>query len=167
MKADQITRRTALGASAAMFAACRKTAEPYFGRSTPPGTQRLRYVLGAEPESAVPAYYPGGESYVIPTLFEGLTTYHPQTVQPMAALATRFDFSPPTSQLTFYLRGHADPRGEQLPNTESLRTQYQAGKLKQRGYRLRQRERSLSCISGKSRAPALELPRSRCRARLR
>jgi oligopeptide transport system substrate-binding protein len=132
MKTDQITRRTALATSATMLAACSKTAEPYFGRSTPPGTQRLRYVLGAEPESVDPAYYPGGfESYVIPALFEGLTSYHPQTLQPMAALATHFEVSPPTSQLTFYLRGHADPRGEQLPNTDTLRAQYQAGKLKQ------------------------------------
>ena len=132
MKGDQITRRTVLAASTGMLAACRKTAEPYFGRSTPPRTQRLRYVLGAEPASVDPAYYPGGfESYVIPALFEGLTSYHPQTLQPMAALATHFEVSPVTSQLTFYVRGHPNPRGKQLPNTNTLRFQYRAGKLKQ------------------------------------
>ena len=132
MNSNRITRRTMVAAGAATLAACRKTAEPYFGRSTLPRTRRLSYVLGAEPDSVDPAYYPGGfESYVIPTLFEGLTSYHPQTLQPMAALATHFEVSPLTSQLTFYLRGHPNPRGKQLPNTNTLRSQYQAGKLKQ------------------------------------
>jgi ABC-type oligopeptide transport system substrate-binding subunit len=120
MKADQITRRMALGASATMLAACRKATEPYFGRTVPPRRQRLRYVLGA-----------GFESFVIPALFEGLTGYHPKTLWPMAALATHVEVAPHPSQLTFYLRGHPQPRGQALPNTNTLHEEYRAGKLKQ------------------------------------
>src|SRR4051812_3591073 len=131
MKTDQITRRGALGASAAMLAACTRRKESYFGPTTPPPRQSLRYVLGAEPESLDPARYSGGfESFVIPALFEGLTGYHPETLRPMAALATHFEVSEATSQLTFYLRGHPDPRGRALPNTNTLHDEYQAGKLK-------------------------------------
>src|SRR4051812_19752726 len=102
MKADPITRRMALGGGAAILAACRRTTEPYFGRTTPPRRQRLRYVLGAEPESLDPAHYSGGfESFVIPALFEGLTGYHPKTLRPMAALATHVEVAPYPSQLTF------------------------------------------------------------------
>ena len=49
----------------------------------------FRYVLGAEPDSLDPTLYSGGfESYVIPAMFEGLVSYHPQSLEPMAALAT-------------------------------------------------------------------------------
>jgi MarR-like DNA-binding transcriptional regulator SgrR of sgrS sRNA len=75
-----ISRRS-LCAAAILTAACKMGADPYFGRTTPPGRQRLRYVLGAELDSLDPASYSGGfESFVIPALFEGLTAYHPQTL---------------------------------------------------------------------------------------
>jgi len=108
--------------------ACKRAADPYFGRTTPPDRQRLCYVLGAEPDSLDPAYYSGGfEGYVMQALFEGLVSYHPQTLQPMAALATHFEAVADPSQLTFWLRGHPHPRGEAFPNTNTLRRQHETG----------------------------------------
>ena len=116
-------------ASAALATACKRSVEPYFGRTIPPDRQRLRYSLGAEPDSLDPAYQSGGyEGYVLPALFEGLTGYHPRTLQPMAALATHFDAEASPPRLTFYLRGHSHPRGQALPNTDSLRREHEAGK---------------------------------------
>jgi ABC-type oligopeptide transport system substrate-binding subunit len=131
MRRKAISRR-ALCAASILAAACKRAANPYFGRTTPPNRQRLCYVLGGEPASLDPAYFFGGfESFVIPALFEGLTSYHPVTLQPMAALATHFEAVPGRSELTFYLRGHSQPRGEALPDTDNLRRQYQGGKLAQ------------------------------------
>src|SRR4029453_3947920 len=69
------------------------------------------------------------DGYIVIAMFEGLTSCHPQTLEPMAALATHYEMNADHTQFTFYLRGHPTPRGTRLPNTNPLREQYQAGKL--------------------------------------
>ncbi len=104
----------------------------YFGRTTPPDGQRLIFENAAEPETLDPQKSTGvPESHVIDALFEGLTKYHPKTLEPMAALATHYETNADNTQFTFYLRGHPAPRGIKLPNTDTLREEYAAGKLKE------------------------------------
>jgi oligopeptide transport system substrate-binding protein len=105
---------------------------PYFGKTTPPLDQRLVYIIGPDLETLDPGRTTGGfEWIVIPALFEGLTSYHPATAEPMAALATHYETNADLTQYTFYLRGHPSPRGTKLPNTDTLQQQYLAGKLKE------------------------------------
>jgi len=86
-KNKRITRRLFCAVSL-LSVACKQGADPYFGRTNPLGPEKLRHSLGAEPDSLDPAYHAGGyEGYVLPARFEGLTGYHPQTLEPMAAVA--------------------------------------------------------------------------------
>src|SRR4029453_13463756 len=74
------------------------------------------------------------DGYIVIAMFEGLTSCHPQTLEPMAALATHYEMNADHTQFPFYLpappppRGPPNPRGTRLPNTDTLREQYQAGK---------------------------------------
>jgi oligopeptide transport system substrate-binding protein len=109
---------------------CGSSEEPYFGRTDPPGDQRLVYLNIAEPESLDPGMHPGGrEMPIINALFEGLTKMHPVTLEPLAGLATHYESSPDRTSFTFYLRGHPSPRGIRLPNADTLREEYRAGSL--------------------------------------
>jgi len=112
--------------------ACSTTDRGYLGKPTPPPDQRLVFDSGAEPGTPDPTKDQGdqGEN-IMAGLFEGLTGYHPVTLEPMAALATRYEVNANNSQFTFYLRGHPNPRGIRLPNTDTLRQQYLAGQLKE------------------------------------
>jgi ABC-type transport system substrate-binding protein len=40
-----------------------------------------------------------------------LTDYHPKTLEPVAALATRYETNSDFTRFIFYLRGHSKPRG--------------------------------------------------------
>jgi hypothetical protein len=62
-------------------------------------------------------------------LFEGLTSFHPYTLESTAALATHYETSQDGTRLTFYLRGHPRPRGRRFLNTSSLREQYRTGQI--------------------------------------
>jgi oligopeptide transport system substrate-binding protein len=116
---------TAVGATG-----CGSSEEPYFGRTDPPGEQRLVFLNSGEPESLDPGMHPGGrEMPIINALFEGLTKMHPVTLEPLAGLATHYESNPDRTRFTFYLRGHPSPRGIRLPNTDTLREEYRAGKL--------------------------------------
>jgi ABC-type oligopeptide transport system substrate-binding subunit len=102
----------------------------YFGKPRPPSEQRLSYSIYADVETLAPGKTSGSQDgYIILAMFEGLTSYHPQTLEPMAALATHYEMNADQTQFTFYLRGHPNPRGTKLPNTDTLREQYRAGKL--------------------------------------
>jgi len=126
-----MTRRE-LCAGGMLFAGCRTAAGAYFGKTDPPTSQRLVYLLGSEPDSLDPATTGGGyEGYIVSSLFEGLTTYHPQTAQPMAGLATHYDVNRDFTRYRFYLRGHARPQGIRLPDTDTLRREYVSGVLNQ------------------------------------
>jgi ABC-type oligopeptide transport system substrate-binding subunit len=66
---------------------------------------------------------------IINALFDGLTKFHPTTLEPMAGLATHYETNADQTQFTFYLRGHPNPRGIKLPNTDTLRQKFQEGRL--------------------------------------
>ena len=64
--------------------------ESYFGRTTPPNAQKLVYLIGAEPASLDPAKSIDlWELYIAHSLFEGLTTRHPATGEPMNPCISR------------------------------------------------------------------------------
>ena len=57
-------------------------------------------------------------------LFEPLLQPHPETVAPMAGLATHYKVERDGTRYTFYLRGHPAPDGIRLPGTESLPVEF-------------------------------------------
>ena len=58
---------------------------PYFGNATPPSRPALKFGR-PEPEGLDPADYSGGfELYFLPSVFEGLVSCDPYTLEPMAA----------------------------------------------------------------------------------
>src|SRR5262245_13615598 len=117
----QISRRTLLTSGPLALAACETARGAYFGKTDPPSSQRLVYLVGGEPDTLDPGKVTGAyESFIIPALFEGLTNFHPTTAQPMAALATHYDVNADFTQYTFHLRGHPRPTGVKLPNTDTL-----------------------------------------------
>jgi oligopeptide transport system substrate-binding protein len=110
-----IRRRTLLTAGPMMLAACSRAEEAYFGRTDPPRSQRLVYLLGAEPGTLDPAKSGDlWEAPVIHALFEGLVTCIAATGEPAAALATHCAISADGLRYTFCLRGHPDPGGTVL-----------------------------------------------------
>ena len=122
-----ISRRNVLAAPLAL-AGC-ATASPYFGRTTPPASQRLVYSNGEEPSSLDPAQSVGSKSEIIMTaLLDSLTAFDPLTLQPAAALATHYHVDTGGTQYTFFLRGHSKPRGIRLPNTDSLPREFSRGR---------------------------------------
>src|SRR5215813_8543301 len=114
----QLSRRCLLGAPLAL-AGC-ATAGPYFGRTTPPSSQRLVYSNGEEPASLDPAQSVGASSEIImSTLLDSLTSLDPLTLEPAAGLATHYEIDTRGIHYTFYLRGHPNPRGIRLPHPNS------------------------------------------------
>lgn len=79
--------------------------ELYFGKTTPPERNILRYVTGDEPETLDPAVSDGQpEARIYMALYEGLVEYHPKTMEPIPALATHWRANDDSSEFTFYLR---------------------------------------------------------------
>lgn len=108
------------------------TGGQYFGKMEPHADDRLVFENSAEPETLDPQKSTGvPESHVLDAPFEGLTKYHPKTLEPIAALATHYETNADNTQFTFYLRGNPNPRGIKLLNTDTLREEYEAGKLKE------------------------------------
>ena len=66
--------------------------EEFFGKTTPPEGNILRYVNGPEPESFDPAVSSGqGEARIYMALFEGLVEYNPKSLDAIPAIAERWD----------------------------------------------------------------------------
>ena len=108
------------------------TDSQYFGKTTPPSEQRLVFENTGEPETLDPTKTTySNEISILPALFEGLVQYHPETLEPMAALATHYEKSAGGTRFTFYLRGHPRPQGIKLPNTDTLREEFLADKVKE------------------------------------
>jgi ABC-type oligopeptide transport system substrate-binding subunit len=112
--AGAMKRRTLLAMSA-LAAGCGRKHGPQFGKVIPPASQQVVMAIGA----AVATLDPGPswdiwEPYAIRSLFEGLTDYHPTTLEPIAAIATHYQANSDGTQFTFYLRGHRNPRGSPL-----------------------------------------------------
>jgi oligopeptide transport system substrate-binding protein len=122
-----ISRRSILTAPLAL-AGC-ASASPYFGRTTPPASQRLVHSNGEEPSSLDPAQSVGGNGDVIvAALLDSLTALDPFTLEPAAALATHYEVDSRGTQYTFFLRGHPRPRGIRLPNSDSLPSEFSRGR---------------------------------------
>jgi ABC-type oligopeptide transport system substrate-binding subunit len=82
--------------------------EPYFGKTTPPSGDVVRYVSGPEPESLDPQIGTGQvEQRIYLALYEGLVEYDPQTLEPVPAIAERWETNNDSTEYTFYLRRNA------------------------------------------------------------
>jgi oligopeptide transport system substrate-binding protein len=80
----------------------------YFGKTDPPAGQVFRYVSGSEPESLDPQISIGQpEARIYMALFEGLVEYDPKTMEPIPAVAERWDVSADSREYVFRLRRDA------------------------------------------------------------
>src|SRR5581483_4033105 len=110
----------------------RKDSSPYIGTTKPSSQTRLVYNIMTEPTTIDPQIPNDNVSNAIAdSMFDGLTEYHPQTLEPIAALATHYEVNADSTQFTFYLRGHKSPKGIRLPNRDDLHQQFLEGKLKE------------------------------------
>jgi oligopeptide transport system substrate-binding protein len=99
--------RTAFALSLLLATACTTKAEnsSYFGKTVAPDGQHMRYISGSEPESLDPQVSSGQpEARLHLGLYDGLTEYHPETAQPIPALAERWEPNADNSEFTFHLR---------------------------------------------------------------
>src|SRR5206468_2336320 len=90
-------RESAVAASA--------TGTRWFGDTSPPKGDVLRFNLGAEPETYDPSLATGQpDGRVARILFEGLTREDPQTLEPLPGQAYRWDIGDQGRVYTFHLR---------------------------------------------------------------
>ncbi|HKO97041.1 MAG TPA: peptide ABC transporter substrate-binding protein [Pyrinomonadaceae bacterium] len=81
------------------------TNEEFFGKTTPPDANILRYVNGPEPESLDPAVSSGQpETHIYMALYDGLVEYHPKSLNAIPALAERWHINNDYSEFVFHLR---------------------------------------------------------------
>ena len=79
--------------------------EVFFGSTNPPERNILRYITGSEPESLDPHIGIGqSEARIYMALYEGLVEYDPKTLEPIPALAERWDVNNDYSEFVFHLR---------------------------------------------------------------
>lgn len=82
--------------------------EEFFGKTTPPEQNILRYITGDEPESIDPPVSSGQpEARIYMALYEGLVEYHPKTLEATPAIAERWDINNDSSEYVFHLRQNA------------------------------------------------------------
>jgi oligopeptide transport system substrate-binding protein len=82
--------------------------EEFFGRTEPPPDNVLRYITGDEPESLDPQMTTNQpESRIFMALYEGLVEYHRKTLEPVPAIAERWDENADSSEFVFHLRKNA------------------------------------------------------------
>ncbi|MEA2204283.1 MAG: oligopeptide transport system substrate-binding protein [Blastocatellia bacterium] len=82
--------------------------EVFWGKTTPPERNVLRYVTGDEPESLDPPVSTGQpEARLSMALFEGLVEYDIKTLEPQPALAERWESNRDSSEFVFHLRHNA------------------------------------------------------------
>lgn len=103
---------TGLAITSLVFGAisCRALAtnEEFFGKTTPPARNLLRYVNGAEPETLDPAVSSGQpEARIYMALYEGLVEYDPKSLNAIPAIAERWDVNNDSSEFVFHLRKNA------------------------------------------------------------
>ena len=91
-------RETPVGAASA-------AAPHWFGATTPPRGNVLRFTLGAEPETYDPTLAVGQpDGRVARMLFEGLTREDPQTLEPRPGQAYRWEIGEGGTRYVFHLR---------------------------------------------------------------
>lgn len=84
------------------------TNEEFFGKTTPPEANILRYVNGYEPESLDPALSSGQpEQRIFMALYEGLVEYHPKSLAAIPAIAETWEINNDSSEMVFHLRKNA------------------------------------------------------------
>ncbi len=80
----------------------------FYGSTKPPQSNILRYVNGDEPESLDPPVSAGQpEARIYLALYQGLVEYDPKTLNPIPALAERWDVNNDSSEFAFHLRRNA------------------------------------------------------------
>ncbi|MBK7932555.1 MAG: hypothetical protein IPK01_03460 [Acidobacteria bacterium] len=92
-----------------LFAGCSTAARgKYFGKTTPPSENVLRYVSGSEPETLDPQLPDGQpEARIFLALYEGLVEYGPKDQQPVPSIAKSWEISPNVDEFIFHLRDNA------------------------------------------------------------
>jgi oligopeptide transport system substrate-binding protein len=84
------------------------TTGEFYGSTTPPRRNILRYVNGDEPESLDPPVSSGQpEARIYMALYQGLVEYDPRTLNPIPALAERWDVNNDSSEFVFHMRRNA------------------------------------------------------------
>ena len=84
------------------------TNEEFFGKTTPPEQNILRYVNGGEPETLDPPMSSGQpEARIFMALFDGLVEYHPKSLHAMPAIAESWETNGDSSEFVFHLRRNA------------------------------------------------------------
>src|SRR5437764_13106368 len=82
--------------------------ELYYGQARAPRAQEFRWSDGGLPQTFDPALAAAPpDTDAVRALFEGLTDYDPQTLEPVAGVATRWESSADKRMWTFYLRHDA------------------------------------------------------------
>lgn len=91
------------------IASCSTTAKGrFFGKTSPPSDNVLRYISGSEPETLDPQLPDGQpEARIFMALYEGLVEYGPKDQQPVPALAKSWEVSPKVDEFIFHLRDNA------------------------------------------------------------
>ncbi|HEX8707420.1 MAG TPA: peptide ABC transporter substrate-binding protein [Pyrinomonadaceae bacterium] len=110
LRSAQIRFGAALVGLSLLVAGCAASArnEVYFGKTTPPAGQVLRYVSGSEVESLDPQVGTGQpEARIYGALYEGLVEYGPKNTLPIPAIAERAEVNKDSSEFIFYLRPNA------------------------------------------------------------
>ncbi len=80
----------------------------FFGKTTPPDRQVLRYITGDEPETLDPHKSTGQpEARIFMAIYEGLVEYDPKDLRPRPAIAERWDENNDSSEFVFHLRKNA------------------------------------------------------------
>ena len=80
----------------------------YFGQTTPPKDNVMRYVSGGEIESLDPPITNSQpDARILIALFDGLVEYHPKTMEPIPAIAESWEISPDGTEYLFHLRKNA------------------------------------------------------------
>lgn len=80
----------------------------YFGETTPPKDNILRYVSGGEIESLDPPVTNSQpDARIMFALYEGLVEIHPKTLEPIPGIAESWETSPDGTQYLFHLRKNA------------------------------------------------------------
>lgn len=80
----------------------------YFGRTTPPEQNVVRYITGDEPATLDPHKSTGQpEARIYMALYEGLVEYDAKDLRPRPALAERWDENNDSSEFVFHMRKNA------------------------------------------------------------
>ena len=88
----------------------------YFGQTSAPTDNIMRYISGSEPESLDPQFGTGQpEARIYLALYDGLVEYHPKTMEPIPAIAESWEIGKDGTEYLFHLRKNAKfSNGDQI-----------------------------------------------------